>query len=89
MRFAESLQPRGAGVAQSPTIQSPCWQMPREPRHPESAIPAAGPGATGGGQALIAICDSHGLDDAVGVLDTWLNALSEATRATGARHAPD
>jgi hypothetical protein len=34
----------------------------------------AGQGAVGGGQALIAICDVHGLDDAVGVLDTWLNA---------------
>jgi hypothetical protein len=33
-----------------------------------------GCGAVGGGQALVAICDSHGLDDAVGVLDTWLNA---------------
>jgi len=34
----------------------------------------AGPGAVGGGQALIAICDVHGLDDVVGVLDSWLNA---------------
>jgi hypothetical protein len=33
----------------------------------------AGQGAVGGGQALIAICDGHGLDDAVGVLDAWLN----------------
>jgi hypothetical protein len=32
-----------------------------------------GPGAVAGGQALVAICDLHGLDDAVGVLDTWLN----------------
>jgi hypothetical protein len=29
----------------------------------------AGPGAVGGGQALVAICDAHGSDDAVGVTD--------------------
>jgi len=34
----------------------------------------SGPGAVAGGQALVAMCDAHGLDDAVGVLDTWLNA---------------
>ena len=34
----------------------------------------AGPGAVAGGQALVAICESHGLEDAVGVLDTWLDA---------------
>jgi hypothetical protein len=40
-----------------------------------SALDAlAGPGAVAGGQALVAICDAHGLDEAVGVLDTWLNA---------------
>jgi hypothetical protein len=33
------------------------------------ALPAAA-----GGQALIAVCDSHGLDDAVRVLDPWLRA---------------
>jgi hypothetical protein len=33
----------------------------------------AGPGAVGRGQALIAICDGHGLDDAVSVLDAWLD----------------
>jgi hypothetical protein len=33
-----------------------------------------GPGAVGGGQALAAICSAHGLDDVVGVLDSWLNA---------------
>jgi hypothetical protein len=33
-----------------------------------------GRGAVGGGQALVALCDSHGVADAVGVLDTWLNA---------------
>jgi hypothetical protein len=33
----------------------------------------AGPGAVGGGQALVCIGDLHGLDDVVGVLDTWLN----------------
>jgi hypothetical protein len=31
------------------------------------------PGARGGGQALIAICDGHGLDDVVSVLDAWLD----------------
>jgi hypothetical protein len=40
-----------------------------------SALDAlAGPGAVAGGQALVAICDAHGLDDAVEVLDVWLNA---------------
>jgi hypothetical protein len=34
----------------------------------------AAPGAVAGGQALVAICDAHGLDDAVRVLDTWLDA---------------
>ena len=34
----------------------------------------AGPGAVGGGQALIATCDLHGLDDVVGVLHGWLDA---------------
>jgi hypothetical protein len=34
----------------------------------------AGPGAVGGGQALVAVCGGHGLDDVVGVLETWLNA---------------
>jgi hypothetical protein len=33
----------------------------------------SGSGAVGGGQALIAICDGHGLDDAVSVLDAWLD----------------
>jgi hypothetical protein len=33
-----------------------------------------GPGAVAGGQALVAICESHGLDDAVRVLDALLNA---------------
>jgi hypothetical protein len=32
----------------------------------------AGPGAAGGGQALVTVCSAHGLDDAVGVLDGWL-----------------
>lgn len=31
-----------------------------------------GPGA-GGGQALVALCSAHGLDDVVGVLDAWLD----------------
>jgi hypothetical protein len=31
-----------------------------------------GQGAVGGGQALVAICNVHGLDDVVGVLDAWL-----------------
>jgi hypothetical protein len=34
----------------------------------------AGPGAVAGGQALVGICDAHGLDDAVSVLDAWLTA---------------
>ena len=33
-----------------------------------------GPGASAGGQALAAICGAHGLDDALGVLDAWLDA---------------
>ena len=32
------------------------------------------PGAVGGGQALVAVCDVHGLDDVVGVLNAWLDA---------------
>jgi hypothetical protein len=36
----------------------------------------SGPGALGGGQALVAVCSAHGLDDAVGVLDAWLDARS-------------
>jgi hypothetical protein len=40
-----------------------------------SALDAlAGPGATAGGQALVAICDAHDLDDAVQVLDVSLDA---------------
>ena len=31
-----------------------------------------GPGAAAGGQALAAICATHGLDDSVVVLDAWL-----------------
>ena len=34
----------------------------------------AGPSPVAGGQALGAICEAHGLEDAVGVLDAWLNA---------------
>jgi hypothetical protein len=34
----------------------------------------AGQGAVSGGQALLAICEEHGLDDAVEVLDVWLKA---------------
>jgi hypothetical protein len=30
--------------------------------------------ARGGGQTLTAICDVHGLDGAVGVLDGWLDS---------------
>ena len=33
-----------------------------------------GPGGSAGAQALTAICGVHGLDDAAGVLDTWLDA---------------
>ena len=33
-----------------------------------------GTGAVAGGQALIAICDVHGLEDVVRVLNTWLRA---------------
>jgi hypothetical protein len=31
-------------------------------------------GAVGGGPALVAVCDAQGLEDVVGVLDTWLSA---------------
>jgi hypothetical protein len=34
----------------------------------------AGPRAVAGGQALVALCEAHGLDDVVGVLDGWLSA---------------
>ena len=34
----------------------------------------SGPSARGGGQALLAVCSAHGLDDAVGVLGAWLDA---------------
>jgi hypothetical protein len=34
----------------------------------------AGPRAVAGGHALVAICEAHGLDDAVGVLEDWLEA---------------
>ena len=34
----------------------------------------AGPSAVAGGHALDGICEAHGLEDAVAVLDTWLNA---------------
>jgi hypothetical protein len=33
-----------------------------------------GPSAAAGGKALTAICRAHRLDDAVGVLDAWLDA---------------
>jgi hypothetical protein len=33
----------------------------------------AGPGVVGGGQALVSMCEAHGLDDAVSVLDAWLD----------------
>jgi hypothetical protein len=32
-----------------------------------------GPGAAAGGQALVGICEAHGLDDAVSVLAGWLS----------------
>jgi hypothetical protein len=34
----------------------------------------AGPGAGGGGHALVAVCDVHGLDDVIRVLDGWLDS---------------
>jgi hypothetical protein len=34
----------------------------------------AGPSPVAGGQALVALCEAHGLEDAVAVLDTWLDA---------------
>jgi hypothetical protein len=40
----------------------------------------AGPGATGGGQALVAVCSAHHLDDAVGVLDAWLDGRDQDRR---------
>jgi hypothetical protein len=33
-----------------------------------------GPSAAAGGEALVAICRGHRLDDATGVLDAWLDA---------------
>jgi hypothetical protein len=40
-----------------------------------SALDAlAGPGASAGAQALVAICDGHGLEDAVEVLSAWRDA---------------
>ena len=39
-----------------------------------------GPGRVAGGQALAAVCGAHGLDDAVGVHDAWLD-----DRAAGRR----
>jgi hypothetical protein len=34
----------------------------------------SGPGAAGGGQALVAVCSAHAHDDAVGLLDGWLDS---------------
>ena len=34
----------------------------------------AGPGAVGGGQALVALCSAHNLGDSVAILDAWLDA---------------
>jgi hypothetical protein len=34
----------------------------------------SGPGAAGGGQALAAVCSAHRLDDALGVLEAWIDA---------------
>jgi hypothetical protein len=46
-----------------------------------SALDAmGGTGAVAGGQALAAICSAHGLDDAVGVLDRWLDARAAERR---------
>jgi hypothetical protein len=46
-----------------------------------SALDAmSGPGAIAGGQALAALCGEHGLDDAVGVVDRWLDALAAESR---------
>jgi hypothetical protein len=40
-----------------------------------SALDAlASPGAVAGGQALVAICDVHGLEEVVGVLNAWMDA---------------
>jgi hypothetical protein len=39
-----------------------------------------GPGAIAGGQSLAALCGAHGLDDAVGVLDSWLDARAAERR---------
>jgi hypothetical protein len=33
-----------------------------------------GPSAAAGGKALVEICEAHRLDEAVGVLDAWLDA---------------
>jgi hypothetical protein len=34
----------------------------------------SGPGAVGGAQAPAAVCSAHRLDDALGVLEAWLDA---------------
>jgi hypothetical protein len=42
-----------------------------------SALPRlAAPGAVAGGRTLVPLCGAHGLDDAVGVLDAWLDGRS-------------
>jgi hypothetical protein len=51
------------------------WLTLAEAQLAVSALDAlAGHGAVASGQALGAICAAHGLEDAVGVLDTWLHA---------------
>ena len=40
----------------------------------------AAPGGVAGGQALAALCGAHGLDDAVGVLEAWLDARAAERR---------
>jgi hypothetical protein len=46
-----------------------------------------GPSAIGRAQALAAVCSAHNLDDAVGVLDAWLDAHDEGTRPPHSRAA--
>jgi hypothetical protein len=55
-----------------------CRIVRRRPDEAQLAVAAlqalAGQGAVGGGQALSALCEVHGLSEVVGVLDIWLSA---------------
>jgi hypothetical protein len=48
----------------------------------------AGPGAVGGSQALVSLCDVHGLEDAIGVLNAWLRARASGGTRRGFEGCP-